>query len=203
MTDNEMESGFELVLDNRRLIAMFAVFVVICGCFFVLGYSTGKRQGEIAATGSVTGKDSTATLAPETKTGAALAEVPANDEAVQKDLQWYQSVNSGGNASMEATPTKSPEPVRESAKPASNPVPMRAAEPVHYSIQVGAFKTRQQANAYAEKVRSKGFDSRVEPPEDSSGLYKVKVGSFSSRPEATTMQLRLQKSGFKGFMQTK
>jgi cell division protein FtsN len=203
MTDNEMESGFELVLDNRRLIAMFAVFVVICGCFFVLGYSTGKRQGEIAATGSMTGRDSTATLGTETKTGDAIAEVPAIDDEVQKDLQWYQSVNRGGSDSMEVAPPESPEPVRESAKSASESVPMRAAEPVQYSIQLNAFKTRQQAIKYAEIVRSKGFDSRVEPPEDSSGLYKVKVGSFSSRPEATTMQLRLQKSGFKGFINTK
>lgn len=202
MTDDEMESGFELVLDNRRLIAMFAVFVVICGCFFVLGYSTGKRQGEIAAAGSLTGGGSTATPAPETKTGEAIAEVPANDDEVQKDLQWYQSGNKGGSESTEVAPPKAPEPVRESAKPASNPVPMRAAAPVTYSIQLGAFKTRQKANAFAAVVRSKGFDSRVEPPEDSSGLYRVKVGSFSSRPEATAMQLRLEKKGFKGLTKT-
>ena len=45
MIENETESGFELVLDNRRLIGAFVVFIVICGCFFVLGYATGKRQG--------------------------------------------------------------------------------------------------------------------------------------------------------------
>ena len=45
MMDQHSDSGYELVLDNRRLIIAFAVLILFCGCFFVVGFMEGKRQG--------------------------------------------------------------------------------------------------------------------------------------------------------------
>ena len=77
-----------------------------------------------------------------------------------------------------------------------------AAAAVAYSVQVGAFNRAQEAEAYARDVRSKGFESRVVPPEPSGQFYLVKVGRFNTRAEAVAMQLRLRNSGFNCFVKT-
>ena len=92
MTDREPEVGHELVLDNRKLIIVFAVFIAICGAFFVLGFMEGRRQGF---------QDGMQT-AVETAPGSApmVAENPAppsaavpKEEIAASDLDWYRNVN--------------------------------------------------------------------------------------------------------------
>ena len=183
MTENEMESGFELVLDNRRLIAAFVVFIVICGAFFVFGYATGKRQGEIAAVSSLNGTGLSGELASATETGEAI-----NGDEMQ-DLQWYQSVNNGRKEPVGVSPVKSSGTTTRSAT--------GSAPSVSYSIQLGAFSTRQRAKDLADEVQSKGFESRVEGPSGSKQLYIVKVGRFKSREEGLSVQLNLKKNGYK------
>ncbi|MEJ2111357.1 MAG: SPOR domain-containing protein [Acidobacteriota bacterium] len=191
MTENEMESGFELVLDNRRLIGAFVVFIVICGCFFVLGYATGKRQGEIAAVGSLTDRGESA-FVPSSGSEDAISEDLSNNESEsQEDLDWYQNINRRGNDETDIPPP------RKSTSAAKSSVPV-AAGPVTYSVQVGAFKARQQADSYATAIEAKGFKSRVEAPSASNAFYLVKVGNFKTREEANTKLLDLTKNGFTG-----
>ena len=45
MMDDASESGLELVLDNRKIVIGFVLLIFICGCFFVIGFIEGKRQG--------------------------------------------------------------------------------------------------------------------------------------------------------------
>jgi len=183
MKENEMESGFELVLDNRRLIAAFAVLIVICGAFFVLGYATGKRQGGIAAVDSLSSTGSSGDLASTTETGEAIA----GDET--EDLQWYQSANNGRKEPIGVSPAKSSGTTARSAAGSSGSI--------SYSIQLGAFSTRQRAKDLADEVQSKGFESIMEGPEGSKRLYTVKVGRFKSREEGSLVQLDLIKNGYK------
>ncbi len=202
MTDNEMESGFELVLDNRRLIAAFAVFLIICGSFFVLGYATGKRQGELAAS-SLTGTGQEGIFVPAPDAETADAAVPSMEaDEVQKDLEWYQSVNDRERGAEAARVPEPPRPAEQKAAPATPYVSRVDAPKGTYTVQVGAFKTRGQAEAHAGNVRSKGFEPRIEAPASPDGLYLVKVGRFGTRAEATAAQLRLKKSGYNGFIKT-
>jgi cell division protein FtsN len=85
------------------------------------------------------------------------------------------------------------------AKP---PVKAAAKAPSNYSVQVGAFRQKQQVDNKADLLRSKGFDCRIEDPVSAEGLYLLKVGKFKSRAEAVAMQLRLKKSGFSSFIKT-
>ena len=100
-------------------------------------------------------------------------------------------------------------PVKEAEKPA--PVPKAVAKPeekkpvaapavkqsgpVTYSVQVGAFRVRREAETKGKMLKAKGFECRIDLPETPDDLYLVKVGRFSSRAEAKAMQLRLKKSG--------
>ncbi|MBN2241993.1 MAG: SPOR domain-containing protein [Acidobacteria bacterium] len=205
MTEREIESGFELVLDNRKLILAFAVVLFICGCFFVWGFMAGKRQGmqlgAVAGTddSSAAGLQDSRTSAPENIQDA--AEIPPMEEdAVEQDLDWYKSVNKKEGDPAPVRPPRSPE--TKEAAGASSAVAKADAAGITYTVQVGAFKRRPEAEAHALDVRSKGFDSRVEPPDSPGQLYLVKVGKFDTRAEAVAEQLRLKKNGFSCFVKT-
>jgi cell division protein FtsN len=226
MMENSSDPGYELVLDNRRLIVFFIVLILICGCFFVLGFVEGKRQGFQA--GSQAAAESAAKAIPEEakepEHSAAVAdsETPrVKEDAEKQQLNWYKNV-SGQEQKNEIThppaePVSSPkkEAIKSAAisKPAE-PVPAPPKEPikpaaasapaatVSYTVQVGAFRQRQQVEAKAKLLKSKGFDSRIEVPQSSEDLYLLKVGRFKSRAEAVDMQLRLKKNGFTSFIKT-
>ena len=71
-----------------------------------------------------------------------------------------------------------------------------ASAKVTYSVQVAAFRVRSQAETTIMELKTKGFDSRIEPP-TSDDYYRIKIGNFATRAEANSMVNRLQKSGFK------
>jgi cell division protein FtsN len=76
----------------------------------------------------------------------------------------------------------------------------RAAAPSGYTVQVGAFRQKSEAETKARQLKAKGFESRIEPPESPEDLYLIQVGRFKSRADAVAMQLRLKKSGFASFV---
>ena len=208
MMQNSSESGYELVLDNRRLIIAFIVLILFCGCFFVLGFVEGKRQG--FQVGSLTAAESAVKPVPveppesENPATAADSETSAvQEDAEKQQLNWYKNV-SGQEQKNEITPppakpAPAATPKKETAKPAISTKP---AAPVSYTVQVGAFRQRQQAEVKAKLLRSKGFDCGIEVPQSSEALYLLKVGRFKSRADAVAMQLRLKKSGFSSFIKT-
>lgn len=206
MTEHEMESGFELVLDNRKLIVIFAIAIVICGCFFVVGFMAGKRQGMIGAISiadSMTGPAMEQTSLSDEPVDGVDADVPAlTADTVQQDLDWYQSANKKTGDPVGLQPPK-----ESSLKKSTTPKPPAAGSktttwPTTYSVQVGAFKQRPEAETHSRDILSKGFESRIEPPESSGKLYLVKVGKFNTRAEAVGMRDRLKKKGFSCFVKT-
>jgi cell division protein FtsN len=213
MVDYSSDPGYELVLDNRRLIIAFVVLILICGCFFVVGFVEGKRQGYQA--GSQTAAESSADQFPDTPketeaieaAGANPETPPVKEDAERQQLSWYKNV-SGQEQKREITrPTAEPppapqkEPTKSAAVSPASTVPATAAAS-GYTVQVGAFRQRQQVEAKAKELRSKGYDCRIEVPQSSEDLYLLKVGRFKSRAEAAAMQLQLKKSGFSSFIKT-
>ena len=74
------------------------------------------------------------------------------------------------------------------------------ATPITYSVQVGAFRQKHEAEIKAQSLKSKGFDYRIESPHPPEQLYLLKVGNFGSRAQAIALQLRLKNSGFACFV---
>ena len=208
MANHDAESGFELVLDNRKLIIVFAVLIIFCGCFFVVGFHLGKRQGtqdaalpqqklNTESTQAKAGKPSVSTD-EETKT--------VKPAASEQKLDWYKAV-SGRQTAPAAIPTpdaakpaaKKPEP-EHAAVSTEKPKPKASVNSVSYSLQVGAFSQKQALDATAQSLREKGFDCRIEPPQAEGQLYHLMVGKFATRADASAMKLKLQKSGFSSFI---
>ncbi len=73
----------------------------------------------------------------------------------------------------------------------------------HLSVQVGAFRTIEEANAQSENARRAGAESvaiRKEETGEVGVFYKVLVGDFASRDEAEAAKAELAKSGLDGFI---
>jgi cell division protein FtsN len=201
MADRGMESWLELVLDYRKLIISFLVLMLILGSFFVLGFIEGKRQGYREGT------QSAAALAPNSNPeGAPLSETYVNEvksnppgknetsaSSEEQPLDWYKNVNRPEEGAIETPPPKKTEG-------SSTKTPLET--PTGYSVQVGAFRQKHEAEIKAQLLKSKGFDYRIEPPQPPEQFYLLKVGKFDSRADANAMQLRLKNSGFKCFIKT-
>jgi cell division protein FtsN len=216
MMEHAAESGVEVVLDNRKLIIAFALLIVICGGFFVLGFVEGKRQGyqegALRAAESATAKSSEESVAQSPKTEAlesGTEPVQASSEGQQ--LNWYKNVNRRegeretvpqATSDRSAKSTAGPTPVAKSTGKPKTELDAARSGPVTYSVQVGAFVQKEEAEGRAKELRSKGYDCRIEPPVPPQRFYLLKVGRFDTRVDAVAMQLRLKKSGFSCFVKT-
>jgi cell division protein FtsN len=239
MIDRDAESGRELVLDNRKLLVVFVVFLAICGIFFVLGFREGKRQGiqlgEQNAAETVSKSNTVDTQAQTLKPPATDTSTAANKEGSgEQPLDWYNNVNrkdgapeivhqtttggtigeakdAGISTKTGKTPINNPkgeDPSKRSTaettaaakaqKQASSPQP----NPAFYSVQVGAFRSKSEAENKAKALRAQQYDCRIEDPQSPQSLYLLKVGKYKSRADAVAMRLRLKKSGIFSIIKT-
>lgn len=205
------DRGLEFVLDNRKLIVGFFVLIAVCGLFFVIGFVEGKRQ----AVGLEAKVLPPQVAQPQQQSAAAPPSSPAakaNEErSVREQLDWYRRVNKDAEATKGLEPA--PEPVKTvvqpsipgpsaretSAKTKPSP-PKAAAAKLTYSVQVGAFRQRHEAEAKASVLKSKGYEYVIESPSASGTLFLLKVGKFNSRADAAAMQLKLKKDGVGSFI---
>lgn len=69
-----------------------------------------------------------------------------------------------------------------------------AVDPYSYFIQVGAFRTSNDADAMRAKLALQGFDAKVSEREQSGRtVYRVRLGPFDNKAGAETMRSRLDK----------
>jgi cell division septation protein DedD len=59
------------------------------------------------------------------------------------------------------------------------------------AVQVGAFKTRGEADSLARRLSGKGYAVYVMNPTADKNVYRVRVGNFSTADEAQRVSARL------------
>jgi cell division protein FtsN len=197
------ESILELDLDNRKLIIGFALLMLICAGFYVFGFIEGKRQAVRVEPRSEPG----AAPATEPKISSQPVNPPASDSAAKgapdkpatEQLDWYKKVNARG-----APTTKelaSLEPRRSAAAPTGKET-SSPRQSVTYSVQIGAFRLRQEAENKAVGLKAKGYEYYIDFPKAGGDLYLLKVGRYDSRASAVATQLKLKRDGFSSFIKT-
>lgn len=90
--------------------------------------------------------------------------------------------------------TPKPEPApRSAAKPAELPAPPKAGS--GWSLQMGAFRSRENADKQAASLKAKGYPATVSAP--AGGLFRVRVGPYADRAEADRVAAKVkQQEGF-------
>jgi len=133
-------------------------------------------------------RELTAPLAPPTPT---VRPGPAKPEAKSKPAETRSK-------EAEAKPKEAPKPRSvETAKPAPPPPTAPAPAPSEsadgrFTVQVGAFKTRAQADALRTRLASNGQQAYVSEIEAEGAMqYRVRVGSFATREAARDAAIRL------------
>jgi cell division protein FtsN len=215
MSEHEASPGIEVELDSRKIILAFVVLIAICGCFFVLGFMEGKRQGYQAGMQTAaeigTTESPAAMQAQLSETETAQDSEPPKSDTEDQPLNWYKNVNrregepeiaprAAAESSKEATAKAEPA-AKSTGKPKTEASILGAAS-VSYTVQVGAFVKKEEAEIKGGELRAKGYDYRIEPPNPPDRFYYVKVGNFDTRAEAVAMELRLKKSGFSCFIKS-
>ena len=218
MTDHApSDTSVEFVLDNRKLILVFAVLMALCTVFFVLGFVEGKRQGAKLEADKITRERLNAPAISEPEANAASgnsAAKPTAERPVREQLDWYKNVNQKSQPAVmlpapDSTGAAPPSEVKDRTPPekekfssgskaTTSKAPPRPGISSHttYSLQIGAFRQRQEAATAASALKAKGYICIVSPPTAGESYYRLKVGQFDSRADAIAMQLKLKKDGF-------
>jgi hypothetical protein len=66
-----------------------------------------------------------------------------------------------------------------------------------FSIQAGAFETRRDATALAERLKTRGFDARVA---GTRAPFRVRIGRYATREEAATALGRVRRTSPRAFI---
>src|SRR5688572_1736707 len=214
MERHPVDPGFEFVLDNRKLIVMFALLLAVCAGFFVFGFVEGKRQAvqvEVQKTPPPPDGETSPAPAPpsvsEPESKATSDPAPAGSDT-REQLEWYKNVNDRPETAPKRKDPRAATKAAKKVEPASTTAPAQpetatvpssplsaSSDATTFSVQVAAYKRRSEAEARAAVLKSKGYESTIDfNPQQS--LYHLKVGRFNSRADASAMEVKLKGDGF-------
>jgi cell division protein FtsN len=96
-------------------------------------------------------------------------------------------------AKPEVKPAVSADPLGDLVKAKAG---VSASEPFSYFVQVGAFRTADDAQAQRAKLSLSGIETKVSEREQSGRMvYRVRVGPFAKKEDAERSKENLDKSG--------
>ena len=98
----------------------------------------------------------------------------------------------------EAATAKSADPIADLARAKSSASP---ADPFLYFIQVGAFRSAEDANAQKAKLSLLGIETKVSEREQSGrAVFRVRAGPFEQREEAEKARERVEGASFEAVL---
>ena len=126
---------------------------------------------------------------------ASAASAPASAQVAPAALP--ASAASAPAARAELKPAVTADPLGDLAKArAGAPAPAAGAEPFNYFVQVGAFRTPEDAESQRARLSLTGLEARVTEREQSGRMvYRVRVGPFDKREDAERAKDKLDASG--------
>lgn len=209
----------ELQVSAKQLVFLFMASVVVLVAVFLLGVSVGRGVRDrvdgtepLAETASAAPVDPSQPVPPPT-------EVPKGAEVYSKLPDGGDGANAAPIARPESTPTAVPatEPpdideaaAPQKAAPPPPPAPAPKAEPAPkpahqpaelpappkpgsgWSVQVNAFRSRENADRQMSQLKAKGYPAYVLR---TGNLFRVRVGPYSERAEADRIAGKLKQEG--------
>ncbi len=194
----------EIQLSGKHLVFLFMTSVVVAVGVFLLGVSVGRGVRANTGAGIESIEQSAAVEAP--------AELPPDAELTPADTRYHDTLQGTTPPQPEPEPLSepvtapaasgqaaaaSPAPAAVVPAPASPPpaAPVVAAKPTPaatdgWFLQVGAFRSRENADRQVQQLVAKGYAASVASGA-AGGLHRVRVGPFAARDEAERTAARL------------
>ncbi|NBW79070.1 MAG: sporulation protein [Betaproteobacteria bacterium] len=122
---------------------------------------------------------------------------PAKPSAASKsgeDAVPNADKSDAASAKAESKPAVTADPLGDLARSKSAE---KSADPFNYFVQVGAFRTIEDAESQRAKLSLAGIDAKVSEREQSGRVvFRVRVGPFDRREDAEKSKDRLDASGY-------
>jgi DedD protein len=201
----------EIQLNGKQLVFMFmtatvaAVVIFLCGVMVGRGVTTTRVSAAAAAVAAEPTVDPTSTPEPPTTTSvdAASSGEPLSKQEDLKELTYAKRLEAPEpppEPAIESVPAPAPAIAETKVeRPAAPPAASKAVatgEPKGngFVVQVASLRSRDEADAIARRLSSKGYASFVTTPGASGPrVFRVRVGKFAERGEAETVARRLEK----------
>jgi len=181
-----MRSGRGRRAPSRVASTLFVVGCLgVLGATFMLGVMAGRFWPRAQPTPGPAVAKETAPARGADRTARSPEPTPA--------LTFYQDLTAPltappparaakpGRAEKSEKPEAAPKPERPALPEASAPAPSQGA----FTIQVGAYKAREPADALRARLAAAGHDAYVAEIDASGSVrYRVRVGSFATREAA-------------------
>ncbi|HHN66391.1 MAG TPA: SPOR domain-containing protein [Nitrospirae bacterium] len=173
-----------LEIFSGKLMLVVVLFTV-SSLSFILGYYVGRNSGSVDTVVNEQNYQIADTTTSVRTTGEAVEKkgegIAQSEEVVTADITDRGIVGkevpqrkSPGEKVAEKTP-------RRSSTKKTGAETRRIDRKFYYSIQVGAFKSKSQAEVVKRRLKRKGYYVSIA---EGGNLYKVRVGRFETRGEA-------------------
>jgi DedD protein len=202
----EQERDTEITLGTGKLLAIFFAAVTICGAFFGLGYSAGRKATPLdpmnpnnlsGITGTAGGsKPGAGTVAkPVPADCATLASGCAPQGAAG-------NATNGANSSVASAGATDPGTQNSSSTAAAQTiggdgvVRTDSVSQSNIMVQVAAVTKQEDADALVNALRRKNYPVFVLPNSGTDKLFHVQVGPFAELKDAEAMKSKLVGDGY-------
>jgi cell division protein FtsN len=200
-----------------RRLGLFAAAALVVSLTFALGVLVGRQWARPSLPSQAgTGGEDVLRAPAGPEPGVAPASGRSSEASASRDqerpekekLTFYQTLTAPvgpvGPAPGGAE-RKSTAPSRAQATPAAGaitPAPAAISRPVddgrpggRWAVQVGAFKSREQAEGVQRRLADSGYAVSITPVAASDGLrYRVRLGGYGTRGEAEQAAMRVRTS---------
>jgi cell division septation protein DedD len=216
---SDSEEDRELTISATTLLAIFFGLVLICGVFFGLGYTLGRRAPAEATPTSSTQASIAQSFESQPKPSAAQADsvpaaastAPASDAdapdtaasqpAPQSSDAPQGDAGKADAAEPAATPQSAVAPAPQLVKASTNPPPEptsadpASAAPAGIMVQIAAISNPADAAVLVRALQRHGYTvSARRLPSDT--LIHVQTGPFASKADAIAMRQKLLGDGY-------
>jgi cell division septation protein DedD len=198
MTNHDDRNYYEIQLDNKQLIFIFLIAIVICAVFFLIGVKVGKNAKELEYS-----------LAKTNALPKEQADLPVTEKKDKNETSPEEKINptfyqlsekTAKESDFKPQAQKSEEP--EEKKPEPKPVETNTTtiekevplQEVRYSVQVMSTSYKDKALAMRDRLKAKNYPTFIRQIKEAGEnvVYKVRVGSFATSAEAKDLLQKLK-----------
>jgi DedD protein len=216
----------ELTISSTTLLAIFFSLVLICGLFFGLGYTLGRRapseasQSQSAASSASDLQPSSSVSKPsaasQTATSTTPEPTPSDPQTTDASSSTPTTADPLDDAAQNRTEPKISEtttPTPQQVKLTTTPLPAQPAATTltpssipasaipasAIMVQIAAISNPADANVLVGALQKRGYSVTTRhTPGDS--LIHVQVGPFSNRADAIAMRQKLLSDGYNAIL---
>lgn len=200
----EQERDAEITLGTGKLLVIFFAGVTICGVFFGLGYSAGRKATPLdpmnannlsGITGTTGGsKPGAGTVARPVSADCATSATGCGPQGAV--VNAINSANSSAVTTDPGTQNLSSTAAAQTIGADNSAAKNDPASQSNIMVQVAAVTKQEDADALVNALRRKNYPVFVLPNSGADKLFHVQVGPFAELKDAEAMKSKLVGDGY-------